>query len=305
MVSKTNEQALEAAIEKALTGTCLEELSGSNGVRESEVTYGRKTPFFMGFADDFDPKYALDTVRFWSFLERTQKEELEKLQRSSDWKLKIIQRFDRMVKKFGLLRILRKGLEVEDAHFTMLYPLPLASSGKTIQENFQKNEFSITRQIKYNTENQREEIDMVVFVNGLPIATLELKNAWTGQSAKVHGIKQYKADRDPKQPLLQFGRCLVHFAVDTEEVYMTTKLAGTKTFFLPFNKGHNSGKGNPPNPNGHKSAYLWEEVFSKESLANIIQHFVRFDGKSTDALSKRTLFFPCLLYTSPSPRDRG
>jgi len=292
MVSKTNEQALEAAIEKALTGACLEELGDGKSVQEPRAAFGSKTPFFMGFADDYDPKHAIDTVRFWSFLENTQKEELEKLQRSSDWKLKIIQRFDRMVKKFGLLRVLRKGLEVEDAHFTMLYPLPLASSGKTIKENFQKNEFSITRQVKYNTENQREEIDMVVFINGLPIATLELKNAWTGQSAKVHGIKQYKADRDPKQPLLQFGRCLVHLTADTEEVYMTTKLAGAKTFFLPFNKGHNHGKGNPPNPNGHKSAYLWEEVFTKESLTNIIQHFVRFDGKASDSLSSRTLFFP-------------
>ena len=292
MVSKTNEQALEAAIEKALTGACLEELGDGKSVQEPRAAFGSKTPFFMGFADDYDPKHAIDTVRFWSFLENTQKEELEKLQRSSDWKLKIIQRFDRMVKKFGLLSVLRKGLEVEDAHFTMLYPLPLASSGKAIKENFQKNEFSITRQVKYNPENQREEIDMVVFINGLPIATLELKNAWTGQSAKVHGIKQYKADRDPKQPLLQFGRCLVHLTADTEEVYMTTKLAGAKTFFLPFNKGHNHGKGNPPNPNGHKSAYLWEEVFTKESLTNIIQHFVRFDGKASDSLSSRTLFFP-------------
>jgi type I restriction enzyme, R subunit len=292
MVSKTNEQALEAAIEKALTGTCREEHSGGVIVQEPQAVYGSSMPFFMGYADDFDPKHSIDTVRFWSFLENTQKEELEKLQRSPDWKLKIIQRFDRMVKKFGLLRVLRKGLEVEDAHFTMLYPLPLASSGKATKENFQKNEFSITRQVKYNTENQREEIDMVVFINGLPIATLELKNAWTGQSAKVHGIKQYKADRDPKQPLLQFGRCLVHFTADTEEVYMTTKLAGAKTFFLPFNKGHNSGKGNPPNPNGHKSAYLWEEVFTKESLTNIIQHFVRFDGKASDSLNSRTLFFP-------------
>ena len=292
MVSQTNEQALEAAIEKALTGNCLEALAEGQSVAEPHAVYGSKTPFFMGFADDFDPKHAIDTARFWSFLENTQKEELEKLQRSSDWKLKIIQRYDRMVKKFGLLRILRKGLEVEDAHFTMLYPLPLSSSGQTIKENFQKNEFSITRQVKYNTENQLQEIDMVVFINGLPIATLELKNAWTGQTAKVHGIKQYKADRDPKQPLLQFGRCLVHFTADTEEVYMTTKLADAKTFFLPFNKGHNSGKGNPPNPNGHKSAYLWEEVFTKESLANIIQHFVRFDGKATDALNSRTLYFP-------------
>ena len=292
MVTKTNEQALEAAIEKALTGTCLEELTQGGVLREPDPVYGSRTRYHVGFAADFDPKHAIDTVRFWSFLEATQKDELEKLQSSPDWKLKILTRFDRMVKKYGILKLLRKGLEVEDAHFTLLYQLPLASSSKVVRENFQKNEFSVTRQVKYNTENQLQEIDMVIFINGLPISTVELKNPWTGQSAKVHGIKQYKADRDPKQPLLQFGRCLVHFAVDTEEVYMTTKLAGAKTFFLPFNKGHKNGKGNPPNPNGHKSAYLWEDIFSKESLANIIQHFVRFDGKATDALNTRTLFFP-------------
>jgi len=100
---------------------------------------------------------------------------------------------------------------------------------------------------------------------------MELKNHWTGQNTRVHGIKQYKFDRDTKQPLLQFARCLVHFAVDTEDVYMTTKLDGAKTFFLPFNKGFNHGAGNPINPYGHKTAYLWNEIFSKESLANIIQ----------------------------------
>ncbi|MDB4772065.1 DEAD/DEAH box helicase family protein [Akkermansiaceae bacterium] len=290
MVTKTNEQALEAAIEEALTGTCLEELAGV--VQEDPTPYGNDLPFYIGYADDFDPIHAIDTKRFWSFLEATQPEDLEKLQRSSDWQLKILQRFDRLVKKNGLLSILRKGLEVEDAHFTMLYQLPQASSSKTVRENFLKNQFSVSRQIRYNNDNQKQEIDMVVFLNGLPLATLELKNPWTGQNAKVHGIKQYKTDRDQRQPLLQFGRCLVHFAVDTEEVYMTTKLAGAKTFFLPFNKGHNDGKGNPPNPFGHKSAYLWEDVFSKESLANIIQHFVRFDGKATDTLNSRTLFFP-------------
>ncbi len=146
--------------------------------------------------------------------------------------------------------------------------------------------------MRYNLDNQRETIDLVVFVNGLPIATLELKNAWTGQSAKVHGIRQYMHDRDTRQPLLQFGRALVHFAVDTDEVYMCTKLEGTKSFFLPFNKGHHHGKGNPPNPNGHKTAYLWEDVFAPKSLANIIQHFVRFDGKPSDPLSSRNLYFP-------------
>ena len=161
-----------------------------------------------------------------------------------------------------------------------------------MKKNFSLNEFSVTRQVRYNQENQKEEIDMVVFLNGIPLATLELKNAWTGQTARVNGIKQYKSDRDPRQPLLHFGRCLVHFAVDTDEVYMATKLCGQGTFFLPFNKGNNHGKGNPPNAFGHKTAYLWEEVFDPKSLANIIQHFVRFDGKPTDSLNSRTLFFP-------------
>ena len=293
MKSQTNEQALEAAIEKSLTGSCLEELSNDlTVVDEPREIYRGGNGFYMGSSNDFNPHFALDEMRFWHFLEETQKEELDKLKRASDWKLKIMERLDRMIKKYGVLRLLRKGLDVEDAQFTLLYQVPMASSSQTVRDNFDKNEFSVSRQIRYNTENQREEIDMVVFINGLPIVTLELKNAWTGQTARVNGIKQYKKDRDIKQPLLQFGRCIVHFAVDTDEVFMCTKLDGDNSFFLPFNKGYNDGKGNPPNPFGHKTAYLWEEVFTRESLANIIQHFVRFDGKSTDPLNKRNLFFP-------------
>lgn len=300
MVSKTNEQALEAAIEKALTGTCSEELGNALNVvaepqeivSEPVELYRGGNGFYIGTANDYNAQYAIDELRFWHFLESTQKDELDKLKRTADWKLKIVERLDRMIKKYGLLRLLRKGLEVEDAHFTLLYQVPMASSSQAVKDNFEKNEFSVTRQVRYNTENQREEMDMVVFVNGLPIATLELKNAWTGQTAKVHGIKQYKYDRDIKQPLLNFGRCLVHFAVDTDEVYMCTKLDGANSFFLPFNKGNYNGKGNPPNPFGHKSSYLWEEIFTRESLANIIQHFVRFDGSPSVALSKRTLYFP-------------
>ena len=293
MVSQTNEQALESAIEKRLTGTCLEDLKASGTtVQEARALYGHSNGYYIGDTNDFNPKYAVDETRFWHFLEATQKEELEKLQRSLDWKLKILERYDRLVKKYGILRLLRKGLQVEDAHFTLLYQLPMASSSRTVKEHFDKNEFSVTRQIRYNIVNPREEIDMVVFVNGLALATLELKNPWTGQTAKVHGIKQFKYDRDTRQPLLNFGRAVVHMAVDTDEVYMCTKLSGASSFFLPFNKGNINGKGNPPNPSGHKTAYLWDEVFSRESLANILQHFVRFDGKATDPLSKRTLFFP-------------
>jgi len=291
MPSKTNEQALEASIERALTGISLEQIKSDSNWRETMAPYGGKG-FKVGFAADFNAKYALDNVRFWNFLESTQGDELEKLKRASDWKLKVLERYGRMAKKYGCLRLLRKGLDVEDAHFSLLYPSPLASSSQRIQDDFASNQFSVTRQVRYNLDKTGEEIDVVVFINGIPVATLELKNQWTGQNARTHGIKQYKFDRDFRQPLLTFGRCLVHFAVDTDEVYMTTRLRGAGTFFLPFNQGNNHGKGNPPNPFGHKSAYLWNEVFTRESLTNIIQHFVRFDGKSTDALNKRTLFFP-------------
>ncbi|MEO0584640.1 MAG: type I restriction endonuclease [Bacteroidota bacterium] len=291
MPSQTNEAALEASIQKSLTGHSIEEIPHEQG-DELGGFYRTGHGFFIGFPQDFDPKYAIDKKRFWHFLESTQADELAKLQRHADWKLKILSRLDRLIKKYGLLRLLRKGLEVDDAHFTLFYQLPLGSASKTLEERFESNEFSITRQIRYNLDNPRQEIDMVLFLNGLPISTLELKNPWTGQNARYDAQKQYRNDRDFTQPLLNFGRCLVHFAVDTDEVYMTTRLKGASTFFLPFNKGHNDGKGNPPNPNGHKSAYLWEEIFTRESLANIIQHFVRFDGKAKDPLDKRTLFFP-------------
>ncbi|MFV8356843.1 type I restriction endonuclease subunit R [Flavobacterium sp. XS1P32] len=292
MPSQTNEQALEASIEKKLTGSCLEELQNEGNLQERKELYRGGNGYYIGYASDFNPKYAIDEVRLWHFLEETQPEELAKLQKQNDWKLKILERLDRLIKKYGILRLLRKGLEVDDAHFTLLYVLPLASSSAAAKANFERNEFSVSRQLRYSLTNAVEEIDMVVFINGLPIATMELKNHWTGQNAKVHGQNQYKHKRDITQSLLNFGRCVVHFAVDTDEVYMTTKLDGANTFFLPFNLGHNYGKGNPPNPFGHKTAYLWDEVLTRESVANIIQHFVRFDGKEKDPLSKKTLFFP-------------
>ena len=299
MHSKTNEQALESAIEKILTGTCLEELKAQglsfDAVNESADIYRTGKGYYIGQPANFNARFALDEQFFWSFLESTQKEELEKLQKQSDWKLKILNRYDRIIKKYGVLHLLKKGLEVDDAHFTLFYQNPLASSSQQVKDNFQSNCFSETRQVRYSIDNPREEIDMVLFINGLPIVTMELKNQWTGQNAKVHGQHQYRTQRDTKQPLLNFARCVVHFAVDTDEAYMTTKLDGKNTFFLPFNKGNKHGKGNPELPagaTGHRTNYLWDEVFTRESLANIIQHFVRLDGKKKDPIQTKTLFFP-------------
>ncbi|WP_416777050.1 type I restriction endonuclease subunit R [Xenorhabdus budapestensis] len=295
MVSKTNEQALESTIEKCLVGISSEELKEGLSLHDTGTNYSEAdTRYSTGVSEDFDKQYALDRRFFWQFLEKTQKEELAKLKKNSpvDWQRKLLERYDRLIKKHGVLHLLKKGLSVDDAYFTLMYSAPLASSSQAVKQHFADNIFSCTRQVCYSIANPQQEIDMVLFINGIPIITLELKNAWTGQTARYHGQKQYREDRDTNQPLLTFGRCLVHMAVDTDEVYMTTKLAGKNTFFLPFNKGHNLGQGNPPNRNGHKTTYLWEDIFTKESIANIIQHFVRLDGTSKEPLSKRKLFFP-------------
>ncbi len=313
MVSQTNEQALEIAIEKKLTGTCLEDLKSGDlktaaphdnpgndpdkfEVAEVQVPFETHHGYETGYPQHFNPGFAVDEEKFWAFLEKTQEKEVEKLKSKSagtdEWQRKILERLDRMIRTKGLLHLLKKGLSIDDAHFSLFYPAPLASSAVRVTQQFQSNVFSATRQVHYSLDDPKESIDLVLFINGLAFATLELKNPWTGQTARFHGQKQYRTRRDNTQPLLRFGRCLVHMAVDTDEVYMTTRLAGKSTFFLPFNKGHDLGAGNPPNPNGHKSAYLWEEVFSKASIANILEHFVRLDGKPKDPLNKRTLFFP-------------
>lgn len=292
MASQTNEQAFEATIERHLCGIAAQERQDNIG--ETAATYGYVQHYRIGNSAAFNQQYALDESFFWQFLQTTQATELAKLQKHSpsDWQRKILERFDRLMKKHGLLHLLKKGLDVDDAHLHLMYPAPLVSSSAKVKQQFAANIFSCTRQVHYSSTNPLQAIDMVLFLNGLPLITLELKNPWTGQSARYHGQKQYREDRDISQPLLQFGRCLVHMAVDTDEVYMTTKLAGKDTFFLPFNKGHNHGQGNPPNPRGYKTAYLWEEIFTPHSLANIIQHFVRLDGTSKDSLDKRTLYFP-------------
>lgn len=287
MVSNTREIALEQAIERRLAGLTREELAANSAAPAPG-------PFRIGRPEDFDAEFALDTRLFWEFLETTQGKLLDRLKsrNPADWQRKILERFDRTIRQKGALHLLKKGLSVEDAHFSLLYPAPLASSAASVHENFAANIWSVTRQVRYSRANPGEEIDMVLFVNGLPLITLELKNPWTGQTARHHGQKQYREDRDANQTLMQFGRALVHMAVDTDEVFMTTRLAGPATYFLPFNKGHNEGAGNPPNPNGHKTAYLWEEVFQPRSLAGIIQHFMLLEGKPADPLAKKTLIFP-------------
>jgi type I restriction enzyme R subunit len=275
MVSQTNEQALEDCIERSL-------VEGSR--------------YEKGNPADFDREFALDREKFWRFLETTQPEELEKLQDRPNWQRLILERLDRKIKKDGILSVLKKGLSIDDANLTLLYSLPYNDANPAILVNFERNIFSVTRQVHYSESDPGLSTDMVLFLNGMAIATLELKNPWTNQTV-YHAKKQYKGDRDPREPLFQFARCIVHLAVDTDEVWMTTKLDRASTYFLPLNKGDNFGKGNPPNllsngMGGHKTAYLWEDLLTRQSLTNIIEHFAIIPGDTRTPLQQKSLYFP-------------
>lgn len=183
MVSNTKEIALEQTIERYLTGVNTEERNAG----------GKATgPYRIGAPSDFDAGHALDTVLFWEFLESTQGKQLKKLKsrNPSDWQAKILGQFDKLVKRNGLLHILKKGLSVDDAILTLMYPTPLASSAQKVHDNFTANIWSVTRQVCYSQANPLEEVDMVLFLNGLPLVTIELKNAWTGQTASYSTMRR-------------------------------------------------------------------------------------------------------------------
>lgn len=271
MVSQTNEAALETHIENALA----------------------KDGYCIGNPADFDREFAIDGKLFWQFLEATQPKELAKLKDRPNWQRLLLERLNKKIKKDSVLAVLKKGLDIDDAHFDLLYRLPYNDLNPEVVANFQANIFSVTRQVHYSESDTFKSVDMVLFVNGLAIATLELKNPWTGQN--VHNaIKQYRTDRDPREPLFEFGRCLVHFAVDPDEAYMCAQLTGNDSNFLPFNKGFNFGKGNPVNPKGHKTAYLWDDILPRRSLTNIIEQFAKFTVEKDKKTGKerKALFFP-------------
>ncbi len=293
MPSQTTEAALEACIERALSGG-VSEVARPGAVQEPGSDYGGDG-WRRGRASDFNPFFAVDEAQFWQFLEKTQPEELAKLHHKPEWKQQVLERLHRKLKKDGILHVLKKGLEIDNAHLALLYRLPYNELNPDVKARFEGNRFSVSRQVHYSLAEPMKSVDMVLFVNGLPLATLELKNPWTGQNVH-HAKRQYREDRDPNETLFHFRRCLVHFAVDPDEVWMTTKVDGAGTYFLPFNRGQvgGAGKGNPPNPDGPKSAYLWNEILSRRSLCNIIEHFAKV-VEEMDEETKKTrtiLYFP-------------
>ena len=250
----------------------------------------------QGNPSDFDKTYAIDTTFFWQFLHASQQQALDNIAKfNTDWQKTIIHRLNNTIKKYGILQVLKKGLDVDNAHLDFLYPLPLASSSQIAHDKYQQNIFSVTRQVRYSHKNGNS-VDLVLFVNGLAVITLELKSTHKNQTARFNAIEQYKLDRSPEDTLFNFTRCIVHFTLDNQEAFMTTRLNGCNTFFLPFNKGNKGSAGNPANPNGFNTEYLWNEVLQPDSLVNLISHFVRLGTDNLDikkpTLNDMNLYFP-------------
>lgn len=297
MVSNTSEAALEAHIEKALCGSSVEQRQLAINEPFPDYAIQQGAGYEFSDAKNYDAEFAIDTETFWRFLQQTQAEELAKLSDRANWQRLILERLDKKIKKDGILSVLKKGLAIDNAHLTLLYRQPYNDLNPDVITKFNANIFSIARQIHYSKKDTGLSIDMVLFVNGLALITFELKKisqkGGHGQTV-YHAMKQYRETRDPNEPLFQFGRCLVHFAVDEDDIYMTSKLDGKATYFLPFNKGNHHGKGNPVNEHGYRTAYLWEAVLMRRSLTNIIEHFAKLveDKNPKTGKTTKTLYFP-------------
>jgi len=226
----------------------------------------------------------VDEDLLFSFLHSTQEKEVLKLQaiHGSNYRSKVLYRINNQIKTFGIIEVLRKGITDNNIKLKLFFDKPVSILNEKDLNLYNQNIFSVTRQVHYSTQNENS-LDLVVFINGLPIITFELKNELTRQTVK-DAIRQYKSNRDPKEELFRLGRCMVHFAVDSDQIWMATHLKGENTHFLPFNKGCNNGAGNPPNPNGIKTDYLWREILTKDRLTNIIQNYVQLFEEETEKI---------------------
>jgi len=228
------------------------------------------TGYLKGFPETFNRELCLIPAELIIFLQQTQPREWEKLesQYGNDTQKKLCFRLSQEIAKHGALHVLRKGIKDRDAKFSLAYFKPSSGLNPDHLALYSYNRLVIVRQLRYSIKNENS-IDMVIFLNGIPLITMELKNSLTGQFVE-DAIRQYQYDRDPNEPLLIFKRCLVHFAVGNEKVYMTTRLEGHGTRFLPFNKETE----NPVNPEGHKTAYLWEEILKPDNLMLLLQNYL-------------------------------
>ena len=270
MTTDTSERGLERLICTALTGHPCDPVQ-PGALRERPPTYA--AGWIGGHSQDYDRDHCLDLAQLAAFLKITQPDTADSLNLDEDTptRRRFLARLQGEITKRGTIDLLRKGLNHGPHRIDLFYGTPSPGNQKA-SELFAHNRFSVTRQLHYSRDQAQLALDLCLFINGLPVATFELKNSLTKQTVD-DAVEQYKRDRNPRAKLFELGRCLAHFAVDDHEVRFCAELAGKASWFLPFNKGWNDGAGNPPNPDGLKTDYLWQQVLTRASLTNIIENF--------------------------------
>lgn len=237
------------------------------------------------------------------FIEKTQSEKFDRLLEIHGDQIneKLFDRLDKELRERGTLDVFRNGFSDHGQKIDLAYFKPNSGMNPESQRLYDANIFSVMRQVHYSGQNENS-IDIVLFLNGLPLFTLELKNHLTGQTVK-NAVQQYRVDRDLKEPLLRFKRCLAHFAVDTDQAFMTTELKGLRTFFLPFNKGYQNGSGNPPVEGKYKTSYLWEDVWSKDSVLELVNKFITVQVEEKEDARGRMVREEKLIFPRYHQRD--
>lgn len=229
----------------------------------------------QGTNEDYNKEYAIDETRLFRFLNDTQPKEMAKLgvNQSDQKKRQFLNRLSGEITRRGIIGVLRNGIKAYPADLILFYFTP-TENNEQAKRLFDKNIFSVTRQLRYAIDASKLALDLCLFINGLPVITIELKNHFTGQTT-ADAVEQYKKDRNPRELLFSFKRCIVHFAVDDQTVQFCTKLCGKASWFLPFNKGYRDGAGNPPNPEGIMTDYLWKDILTKPKLSRVIENYVQ------------------------------
>ncbi len=274
MKTDTSERGLERLICTAMTGHPCDPGGGAaDRVAERPAVYG--TGWIGGDPNDYDREYCADLAQLAAFLRETQPRVAEALDLDHDspTRRKFLARLQGEISKRGTIDVLRHGIKDGPHQIELFFGTP-SKDNAAAAERYARNRFSVTRQLRYSRDETQLSLDLGVFINGLPVATFELKNSLTKQTVE-DAVEQYKRDRDPRERLFEFGRCMVHFAVDEHEVRFCTQLKGKASWFLPFNQGWNDGAGNPPNPNGLKTDYLWKRILTREGLTDILENYAQ------------------------------
>ena len=288
MTTDTTERGLERLLCTALTGHPCDS-SGDNTLTEvpsdrTRVAFAGvdkpTTPYggggwFCGSPQDYDREYCMDLAQLSAFLRTTQAEAAASLCLDEDGptRHRFLARLEGEVSKRGVIDVLRKGIKHGAHHLDLFYGAPSPGNEKAAWRH-RMNCFSVTRQLRYSRANTQRALDLALFINGLPVFTLELKNNLTKQTVE-DAVQQYRRDRDPNEKLFKLGRCMAHFAVDEQEIRFCAHLQGKASWFLPFNRGWNDGAGNPPNSDGLKIDYLWKQVLTRDSLTDIIENYAQ------------------------------